>query len=282
MITGLVSIVMPAFNCQAYIAESVESIIAQTYKDWELMIVDDCSTDRTIDIARKYASQDQRIRILSMDRNSGPAVARNKAIKESKGQYIAFLDSDDLWASEKLKIQIRMMQQRRALFCFSSYTPFREDGLLMNTVHAPKTVGYGRMLRGSVIGCLTVVYDASVIGRRYFSDGHAEIAGTIYSRIVSKVGHEDYILWLTILKDSDAGRYPGWCVIGINESLGYYRLTNNSISSKKYKVALYQWIIYRRCEKIGLAKSIFYLINYMIRGVLKHRKCRPKAKGVAV
>jgi teichuronic acid biosynthesis glycosyltransferase TuaG len=274
MIKNLVSIVMPAFNCQDYLAESVESVIGQTYQNWELIIVDDSSTDRTVDIARKYASQDKRIRVISMENNSGPAIARNKAIGDSKGQYIAFLDSDDLWISKKLEIQISTMQQWKSFFCFASYTPFRVDGFLMDVVRAPQTVGYRRMLRGSVIGCLTVIYDASIIGRRYFSEGNKEIAGTIYSKLIKNLGHEDYMLWLNILKESDAGLYPGRVVIGINEPLGFYRLTKNSISAKKYKVALYQWIIYRRCEKFGFAKSFFYLINYIINGIFKHKKSK--------
>ena len=280
MINNLVSIVMPAYNCEDYIAESVESILSQTYKNWELIIVDDCSSDRTSDIAIKYTLQDKRIRFVSMDRNSGPAVVRNKAIEESRGQYIAFLDSDDLWIPGKLEIQIKMMKERKSLFCFSSYTPFRAGGPQMPVVRVPETVGYRRMLRGSVIGCLTVVYDASVIGRRYFSEGRDEIAGTVYSRMVKRLGHEDYMLWLNILRDCDAGLYPGWLVLGINESLAFYRLRDNSFSSSKTKVALYQWIIYRRCEKIGFMKSIFYFASYMIRGILKHKNIGLDGKGI--
>ena len=272
MIIGLVSIVMPAFNCKDFIAESVVSVLAQTYQNWELIIVDDCSNDETAEIAIQYTLQDERIRFFMMDRNSGPSLVRNKAIEQSRGQYIAFLDSDDLWKPEKLETQIEMMRDRKALFCFSSYEPFYEDGLILSVVCAPQTVDYGRMLLGSVIGCLTVVYDASEIGKRYFSEKSDEIAGTIYSRVIRKLGHEDYILWLNILKDCDANLYPGWSVIGIKKSLAFYRLRNNSLSASKLKVALYQWVIYRRCEKIGMLKSIFYFGNYIIRGILKHKK----------
>jgi len=272
MANKLVSIVMPAFNCRDYIAESVESVIAQTYENWELIIVDDCSSDGTDHIAMQYAMQDERIRVFSMYRNSGPAVVRNKAIEESRGQYIAFLDSDDLWVPTKLEIQIGMMRERKSLFCFASYTPFRVDGLPLPVIRAPETVGYKKMLYGSVIGCLTVIYDASVIGKRYFTEGRDEIAGTIYARMIKKLGHEDYALWLSILKDCDAGLYPGWSVLGINQSLAFYRLRDNSFSSSKWKVALYQWVIYRRCEKIGLIRSFFYFFSYMIRGFLKHRE----------
>jgi len=280
MISKLVSIVMPAYNCEDYIAESVESILAQTYKNWELVIVDDCSLDGTGDIAAKYALEDKRIRFFSMERNSGPAVVRNKGIEESRGQYIAFLDSDDLWTPRKLETQIRMMQERKSLFCFSSYTPFRSRDLPLTIVCAPVTIGYNRMLRGSVIGCLTVVYDASIIGKRYFSDGQKEIAGTVYSKIIDKLGHEDYMLWLNILKDCEGGNYPGWSVLGINESLALYRLRQNSFSANKMKVALYQWIIYRRCEKLSLARSIFCFTSYMINGILKHNKASIDGKRV--
>jgi teichuronic acid biosynthesis glycosyltransferase TuaG len=207
---------MPAFNCEDYIAKSVESIISQTYKNWELIIVDDCSIDGTGNIAVKYASKDKRIRFFSIERNCGPAVVRNKGIEKSRGQYIAFLDSDNIWMSRKLEVQIRMMQERKSLFCFSSYTPFRSRDLPLTIVRAPETIGYNRMLRGSVIGYLTVVYDASIIGRRYFSEGRKEIAGTVYSKIINKMGHEDCMLWLNILKDCEDGNYPGWSVLGIN------------------------------------------------------------------
>lgn len=280
MKSELVSIVMPAFNCEDYIAESVESIISQTYKNWELIIVDDCSIDGTGDIAVKYASKDKRIRLFSMERNSGPAVVRNKAIEKSRGQYIAFLDSDDIWMPRKLEVQIRMMQKRKLLFCFSSYTPFRSRDLPLTIVRAPETIGYNRMLRGSVIGCLTVVYDASIIGKRYFSEGRKEIAGTVYSKIINKLGHEDYMLWLNILKDCEDGNYPGWSVLGINESLALYRLRQNSFSANKMKVAFYQWIIYRRCENLSLARSIFCFTNYMINGILKHNKASIDGKRV--
>jgi glycosyltransferase involved in cell wall biosynthesis len=263
---------MPTFNCQDYLEEAVDSVLAQTYGNWELLIVDDCSTDETALISRQYASQNDRIRVFSLCRNSGPAVARNKAIEESRGQYIAFLDSDDLWVPRKLETQIKMMQERRSLFCFSSYTPFRASAPLMPVVYAPETVEYKRMLCGSVIGCLTVIFDASVIGKRYFSEGRNEIAGTLYSKIIKKIGHEDYMLWLNILKDCEAGLYPGWSVLGINDSLAFYRLRDDSFSASKGKVALYQWIIYRRCEKIDFARSIFYFISYMIRGFSKHKK----------
>lgn len=272
MIKNLVSIVMPAFNSRDFLVEAIDSVLAQTYRNWELIIVDDCSTDGTVDIALQFANQDNRIRFFSMHHNSGPAIARNKAIDEARGQYIAFLDSDDIWLPTKLEVQIRLMQQRKALFCFSSYIPVRVDGYLLPAVNVPDTVSYRQMLRGSVIGCLTVVYDASVIGKRHFSEGRNEVIGTIYSLLIEKIGHEDYILWLNILKDCDAGLYPGWMVLGVTESLAFYRLRNNSFSASKKKVALYQWIIYRRCEQIGLVRSLFYFVCYVIKGIMKHSK----------
>ena len=281
MIEPLVSIVMPSFNCQGFLHESIISVIEQTYCNWELIIVDDCSTDGSASIAQEYAAKDGRIRLFLMEKNAGPAAVRNKATHESHGQYIAFLDSDDLWVPQKLETQIKMMQERKALFSFSSYSPFRADGTPVSLVRAPETISYKKMLQGSVIGCLTVMYDTSVIGKRYFSEGREEIAGTLYARLIEKLGHEDYILWLNILKDWEAGLYPGWSVLGINEPLAFYRLHENSFSASKKKVALYQWVIYRRCENIGLVKSIYYFANYMVRGILKHKKLNLKGEGVA-
>lgn len=271
MIKSLVSIVMPTFNCRDFLSESINSVIKQTYHNWELIIVDDCSTDDSANIAQKHVLQDSRIHFFSMEKNSGPAFTRNKAIEKSRGQYIAFLDSDDIWVSQKLEIQIAKMQENKALFCFSSYTPFRADRRLLPAIQAPETVTYRRMLRGSVIGCLTVVYDASVIGKRYFFDGKDVILGAFYSRIIRRLGHEDYALWLKILKDFDSNLFSNNAVLGIDESLAYYRLRENSFSANKKKVMLYTWIIYRRCENFGITKSTFYLASHVINWLLKRK-----------
>lgn len=279
VISGMVSVVMPSYNCQDFISKSIESVLAQTYQNWELIIVDDCSFDNSSEIAREYASLDSRIRLILMDHNGGPAAARNKATDESRGQYIAFLDSDDLWMPSKLKTQIEAMEKCNALFCYTSYIPFRPDGSNAGIVEAPESIGYKRMLRGSVIGCLTVVYDVTVIGKRYFTEGRNEISGSVYAALIDRLGHEDYVLWLRILNECDAGHYKKWCVLGINEPLAFYRLRDNSFSATKKKAALYQWIIYRRCENIGYLRSVFYFISYMIRGVLKRKGIGLKSSG---
>ena len=203
----LVTVVIPNYNYGRFLDHALGSLVLQDFHNWEAIVVDNFSTDNSEEVVATM--QDERIRVFSMYRNSGPAVVRNKAIEESRGQYIAFLDSDDLWVPTKLEIQIGMMRERKSLFCFASYTPFRVDGLPLPVIRAPETVGYKKMLYGSVIGCLTVIYDASVIGKRYFTEGRDEIAGTIYARMIKKLGHEDYALWLSILKDCDAGLYPG-------------------------------------------------------------------------
>lgn len=267
---NLVSIIMPSFNCENYLHESVNSILRQSYKEWELIIVDDCSTDRSAEIGKQYTLQDSRIRCYSMDHNSGPAAARNKAIDKSRGQYIAFLDSDDIWAPEKLETQIREMQKCNAVFCFTGYTPFKTNGRSLPTFQVPNQICYNKLLYGSVIGCLTVVYDASIIGKRYFSDGADLISQTIYSKLLTKIGHEDYAAWLNIIKDIDDNKFQGKKAIGINKSLAHYRLSDNSFSSNKKKSALYQWLIYRKHQKIGLFKSIFYFASYTINGLIKY------------
>lgn len=248
-VDGLVTIITPAYNAAAYISETIESVLAQTYTNWEMLIVNDCSKDNTVEIVQSYVEKDKRIKLINLKQNSGAAAARNTAIQNAKGRYIAFLDSDDLWKKEKLQKQLNFMQQNSYAFTFTGYENFKETKEnIQNKVKVPQSLNYKQALKGNKIGCLTVMLDRTQIQNIHF--------------ITQK--HEDYILWLNILKQ-------GITAYGINEKLALYRTGNSkSISSNKLQSALWTWNVYRESQKLSIAKSMYYMLFYMVTGLKKH------------
>lgn len=246
---GLVSIITPAYNAAAYIAETIESVLAQTYLNWEMLIVNDCSKDNTAEIVQSYAAKDKRIKLINLKQNSGAAAARNTALQNAKGRYIAFLDSDDLWKKEKLQKQIQFMQQNGYAFTYTSYEHFKEvKENIQNQVQIPKSLNYKQALKGNKIGCLTVMLDRKQIANIHFTTQK----------------HEDYILWLNILKQ-------GITAYGMQESLALYRTGNSkSVSSNKLQSALWTWNVYRNSQRLSVVKSMYYFLYYFINGILKH------------
>lgn len=249
-IDDLVSIITPAYNAAEYIAETIESVLAQTYPKWEMLIVNDCSKDNTAEIVQSYAAKDKRIKLINLKQNSGAAVARNTAIQNAQGRYIAFLDSDDLWKKEKLQKQLNFMQQNGYVFTFTGYEHFKNNKEnIQNKVKAPKSLNYKQALKGNQIGCLTVMLDRKQIPNIEFS----------------KQRHEDYILWLNILKQDITA-------FDLNESLALYRVGNSkSISSNKLQSALWTWKVYRESQKLSVFKSIYYICFYCLGGIRKHK-----------
>lgn len=249
----LISVITPAYNAERFIGETIESVMNQTYSNWEMIIVDDQSTDSTVAIINAYQQKDDRIKVYVLSENSGSAIARNEAMKMAKGRYIAFLDSDDAWYPEKLEKQLRFMQQNDIAFSFTKYRRIGEDGTLKNTVSkAPKSVGYHDLLKHCVIGCLTVMIDREKVG-------HLEMVN-IRTR-------QDYAYWLEITK-------RGFRAYGVPEVLAKYRIVGNSISRNKLKAAKRQWYVYRRIEKIGFIKSVWYFSHYAYYGVKNSIKYR--------
>ena len=248
-IDGLVSIITPAYNAAAYIAETIESVLAQTYTNWEMLIVNDCSKDNTPEIVESYAAKDKRIKLINLKQNSGAGVARNTAIQNAKGRYIAFLDSDDLWKKDKLQKQIEFMQQNDYAFTFTSYEHFKEtQENIQNQVQIPKSLNYNQALKGNKIGCLTVMLDRRQIQSIHFTTQK----------------HEDYILWLNILKQ-------GITAYGIQESLALYRTGNSkSVSGNKLKSAMWTWKVYRESQRLSFIKSMYYFWFYVVNGLKKH------------
>lgn len=249
-IDDLVSIITPAYNAAAYLVETIESVLSQTYQNWEMLIVNDCSKDNTAAIVQSYATKDKRIKLINLKQNSGAAVARSTAIQNAQGRYIAFLDSDDLWKKEKLQKQIEFMQHNGYAFTFTAYEHFKDNKEnIQNLVNVPSSLNYKQALKGNQIGCLTVMLDRTQIQNIEFS----------------KQKHEDYILWLNTLKQNITA-------YGIQESLALYRTGNSkSISGNKLQSAVWTWNVYRDSQKLPLFKSIYYMCFYCLNGVRKYK-----------
>ena len=245
----LVSIVTPSYNTSKFIAECIESVLSQTYENWEMIIVDDCSSDNSREIIKKYVEQDSRVKLIAQKENRGVAVVRNRAIDEAKGDYITLLDSDDIWLPYKLEKQITLMEDRGVLMSFCSYSTVDEEGSDIGLYSIKKSiVNYSDMLKSSTMGTLTTIYNAKKLGKFYFNS----------------MGHEDYVWKLDILKNIEYAE-------GLSEPLAKYRVLNKSLSSNKLKVVLWQWKIYREIEKLPLIKSIYYFIHYAYYGFFKYR-----------
>lgn len=243
----LVSIITPLYNSELFITETIESVINQTYKNWEMIITDDNSTDKGLEIVKKYSQEDNRIKYTELKNNEGAAVCRNISIGKSKGKYIAFLDSDDLWKSDKLERQIKFMEDNNYYFTFTKYQQLLENGEKIDKyIDVPKVIDYKKALLYNPVGCLTAIYNQEKLGK-------------IYMPLIRK--RQDYGLWLKILK-----RTKGY---GLNESLAYYRLRKVSMSSNKIEMVKWHWILYRNIENLSLLNSIKYIIIYVFVKILK-------------
>jgi len=247
--SGLVTIITPSYKSEKFISQTIESVLSQTYQNWEMIIVDDASPDNSNNIIEKYCQKDARIKLIKIEINSNPAVARNRAIKEAKGRYIAFLDADDLWKSKKLEKQLIFMRENDLAFTYSSYDLIDEDGRSLGTFTTIESINYKGMLKTSSVGCLTAIYDTNKLGK-------------VYMPLIEK--RQDYGLWLKILKKINTTK-------GIIEPLSSYRILENSVSSNKIKAAQYQWKIYREVEKLNIFKSVYYFVQYACNGLRKYK-----------
>jgi glycosyltransferase involved in cell wall biosynthesis len=247
----LVSVITPCYNSAKYIAQTIESVLTQSYQNWEMIIIDDCSVDDSVKIISVYQEKDDRINLYKTKACSGsPMEPRNMGIEKASGQYIAFLDSDDVWLPNKLENQIKLFNEKNIGIIFSNYEKISEKGNRNNRIiRAPPVVTYNELLKSNCIGCLTVVYDASKIGKVYFDKFH----------------HEDYVLWLTIL-------HSGYIAKNTNTVEALYRVNKKSISANKFIVLSWQWKIYRNFLKLSLFQSVFYFCFYIIKSFTKYLK----------
>lgn len=244
----LVSIITPVYNSAEFLSETIESIQNQTYKNWQLLLVDDCSKDNSADIIRKFQKDDGRIKYIKLAKNSGAAVSRNEGIKNAEGRFIAFVDSDDLWDRVKLETQVEYMLKNNIGFTFTSYRYMREDGTKTNKVaRAPEKIDYEGLLKNTIIGCSTVVIDREIVGN--------------FEMPLVRRG-QDTATWLQILKKE---KYA----YGIYEDLVNYRLVGNSISSNKIKALKRTWNTYRNVEYLSLPKSMYVFCFYVFNAIKK-------------
>lgn len=243
----LVSIIMPSYNTEPYIKESIESVLAQTYQNWELILVDDCSSDQTDEVVAPFL-EDKRIHYLKNEKNSGAAVSRNRALREAKGKWIAFLDSDDLWTPEKLEKQIKFMEENGYHFSYTNYSEIDMEGNSNGvTVTGPKRITKQGMFHYCWPGCLTVMYDASVVGLIQIAD-------------IKK--NNDYAMWLKVCKKAD-------CYL-LEETLAKYRKRSGSISNHSYtKLIKWHYKLFREAEGENSVLSAWHTVWNLFYGVIK-------------
>ena len=245
----LVSVIMPVHNAGRFLEEAIRSVMAQTYANWELLVVNDNSSDNSMEIAECLSKEDCRIKVFDNPSPTGyPASPRNMAVALANGRYMAFLDSDDVWLPHKLEHQLPYFEESGKIgVVFSHYEKVDEDTNRDNrVVKARKVTSYKKLLLGNVIGNVTAMYDVGRVGKVYFP----------------MVRHEDYAMWLSILKRGFVARNTG-------EVVALYRVAENSVSARKMALLSWQWRVYRDVEHLGLFKSVYYYLNYAIRGFFK-------------
>jgi len=246
----LVSIVTPSFNSEKFIAETIASVQNQTHKNWEMIIVDDCSKDKTVEIVEEIIKSDSRIKLIKLEKNSGPAIARNSGIQAVSGKFMTFLDADDIWFPDFIENSIKTIQQQGIHFVFSSY---RRSDEALNFIYSdfivPEKATYHDILKTNSISCLTAFIDIEVLGKKFMPE--------VFKR-------QDMGLWLKYLKEIPFA-------YGIKEPKAIYRIRKNSLSRKKSDLLKYQWQFYRNVESLNVFQSCYYMAHWMYRGFLKYR-----------
>lgn len=246
---GLVSIITPVYHAERFIEQTILSVQAQAYQDWEMILVDDCSNDRSGEIIKSFAVEDARIRYYRLEKNSGAAVARNTAIGYAKGEYLAFLDSDDLWLPEKLSQQLAFMKEKKCTFSFTRINFIDADNKIVKSkVPIPERIDYRHLLRQTVIATSTVL-----INRCAFP----------YFTMPLRRGGQDYATWLMLLRHTDYA-------YGLNECLTSYRISDHSLSSNKFSSIRQVYEIQTQDEKISKVKAVFNTFCFCVYAFKKH------------
>ncbi|MBQ8394884.1 MAG: glycosyltransferase family 2 protein [Clostridia bacterium] len=246
----LVSIIVPNYNSEKYIKETLDSVLAQTYQDWEMLVIDDCSSDGSVDIIRAYAEKDSRIQLILREKNTGVANVRNAGLELAKGKYIALLDSDDVWTEDKLERQVALLEETGAEIAYSAYDFIDENSQPMGkTFKVPEKTNFKKMLACNVIGCSAAIVRADIFKEHPFNPDYY---------------HEDYVLWMELL------RLPVKAV-GDKKVLMHYRRIATSRSYKKGNAAKQRWAVYRKVLKLSWFSASWAFIRYAVNGVLKYR-----------
>lgn len=237
------SIITPVYNSEKYLKNTIENVINQTYKNLEMILVDDCSTDNSEKIIKEFCKKDPRIKYIKLKENSGAAVARNTALENSTGRFIAYLDADDLWKENKLEKQVEFMLKNNYAFTCTSYEKIDENGESKNKIiKMPKQINYNYFLRNTIIQTVGVMVDTKITGKEVL------VMPNIRRR-------QDAATWCQLLKNN-------YDCYGMEDVLSYYRVVSNSLSSNKFKAVKGTWYLYRKIEKLSLIKSCFCFIGY--------------------
>ncbi|MBF6626538.1 glycosyltransferase [Aerococcaceae bacterium zg-BR9] len=243
----LVSIITPVYNAARFLDTMIESIVNQTYQDWELILVDDKSEDESIHIIEQWQAKDSRIRYIELAENSGAAVARNRAMAAARGRWIAFIDSDDFWAPDKLALQLSFMQMTKVAFSYTDFALVDEEGTVIKSqVHVPNRLDYDGLLKNTAIACSTVMIDQSVVG-------------PFRMPLVRK--GQDTATWLMLMREHGLTAYA------VPKVLNYYRQVDGSVSSNRLAALKRTWHTYRHLEQLPLTKAIYYFSSYVINAI---------------
>lgn len=245
-----VSIITPLYNAERYVSETIDSVLNQSYTNWEMILVDDCSTDKSVYFVEKFQEKDERILLLKNKSNMGSGLSRNRAIDAASGDIIAFLDSDDIWHPEKLSKHLDFMEKNSSVFSHTSYGFIDEEGKkIKSTFHVSnEPVDYKKLLKRTEISCLTAMFDVHKIGKMHMP---------------SLPKAQDYALWLDILK-------LGYVSDPLDEELAFYRQHSASTTSNKWKHILGHWNFLKNREKLSLIASTYYTITWAIGGFVKY------------
>ena len=245
----LVSIVVPVYNAARFIDETIKTVLDQTYTNWELLLVDDKSTDESVKLIKPYAAKDKRIKLLSNKQNSGAAISRNKGIDVAKGRYIAFLDADDLWLPTKLEKQVAFIQLQDCAFSFTGYEFADENGKPNGKkVRVPATITYRQALKNTTISTITVMLDLEKLTKKNIH--------------MLNVKSEDTATWWKVLKIVDYA-------YGLDINLSYYRRHGATLSSNKIAAISRSWLLYRQSESLGVLESSYYFSHYIINATMR-------------
>jgi teichuronic acid biosynthesis glycosyltransferase TuaG len=253
-----VSIITPAYNSEKFISDTIKSVQNQTYTNWEMIIVDDCSTDKTVEIIQEFMDNDPRIHLIKLNTNSGTGIARNTALQVVNGRYIAFVDADDLWKPEKLSKQIDFMETNNLAFTFTFYDLINEEGQLLNRrIEAPKNLSFRQLFFCNYVGNLTGIYDANALGKIAIS--------SIRKR-------QDWMVWLTILKQIKTAK-------PVPESLAFYRIRKNSLSTSKTALLKHNYAVYRQFHKYTVFVSLLCMVGFLFTQLLIKPRYSKRIKG---
>lgn len=246
----MVSIITPVYRCEKYISKTIESVQKQTFQNWEMLLVDDCTPDNSAGIIAKYAEKDKRIRYIKQPQNGGAALARNAGLRVAKGRYIAYLDADDVWLPTKLERQIKFMDENNVQFSCCDYEKIEEDDTPLNkVVHMPKTITYNQLLSNTIIQTVGVIVDLDKVDRRLLEMPNVRRG-------------QDSATWLQMLRN-------GVKFVGQNEVLAQYRRVPQSLSANKFSAMKRTWYLYRGVEHLSIPKSIFCLIGWAYHASIK-------------